>query len=112
MRQYEDVDWHMSYDEYKITIRVNSLKCKDIDYTEVIETITPIPYSDEDKNKMFEIRDSLMKKVYKEQKNRLSDAEFALDNFIKTNSGIWDLNDTKEFLMEYKNEVIKLLRCL
>lgn len=112
MKEYKDIDWSMTYDKYKTTIKVNSLKCKDIEYVETLQTTSPVPYNDEDKKKMFKIRDSLIKRVYKEQKDRLSDAEVALDNFIKTNSGIWDLNDTKEFLIEYKREIIELLKCI
>lgn len=33
-----------------------------------------------------------------------------LEEFIKNNSGIWDLTDVKEFLLYHKDEIIKLLQ--
>lgn len=49
-----------------------------------------------------------------EHKNKPSDAEVALDEFIGKNSWMWglDMTYTKEFIMEYKNELIELIKRL
>lgn len=33
-----------------------------------------------------------------------------LDEFIKNNSSIWDLNDTSEFIMYHREELLRILR--
>lgn len=33
-----------------------------------------------------------------------------LNEFIKKNSGIWDLNDTSEFIMYHREELLRILR--
>jgi hypothetical protein len=38
------------------------------------------------------------------------DVQKRLDDFISRNSGIWDLNDTSEFIMEYRKELLDLLK--
>lgn len=35
-----------------------------------------------------------------------------LDEYIKENSGIWDLTDVKEFLLYHKNDIIQILQRL
>ena len=41
--------------------------------------------------------------------NFINKAEMELETYIKENSEIWDLTDTKEFLLYHKNEIIKIL---
>jgi len=102
------VTWGITYDDKKVTIKVESLKCKDIKYKETYESKS-YPYSEEDMKQFLKIRDDLVTKVVKENRTRISDAEQSLTDFIKDNSSIWDLNDTKDFIMEHKKDLLKLI---
>jgi len=105
------VTWGISYDEKKVTIKAESLKCEDIKYIEIYESKS-YPYSEEDIKQFLKIRDDLVTKVVKENKTRISDAEKSLDEFIKANSDLWDLNDTKDFILKHKKELLKLISML
>lgn len=103
-----EVSWGISYDDTKVTIQAKSYKCKDIKYKETFISKS-YPYSEDDIKQFLKIRDDLADRVLEESKGRISDAEQSLADFIKYNSGIWGLNDTKDFTVAHKKELLKLI---
>ena len=102
------ITWGISYNETRVTIEAKSYKCKDIKYRETYISKS-YPYSEDDIKQFLKIRDDLADRVLKESKCRISDAEQSLDDFIKYNFDIWDLNDTKDFIVAHKKELLKLI---
>jgi len=103
-----EVSWGISYNETRVTIEAKSYKCKDVKYKEIYIS-NSYPYSEDDIKQFLKIRDNLADRVLKESKCRISDAEQSLADFIKENSNIWDLNDTKDFIVAHKKELLKLI---
>ena len=103
-----EVSWGISYNETRVTIEAKSYKCKDIKYKETYISKS-YPYSEDDIKQFLKIRDDLADRVLKESKGRISGAEQSLVDFIKENSNIWDLNDTKDFIVAHKKELLKLI---
>ena len=103
-----EVSWGISYDDTRVTIKAKSYKCKDIKYQEVYIS-NSYPYSEDNIKQFLKIRDDLADRVLEESQGRISDAEQSLDDFIKENSDIWDLNDTKDFIVKHKKELLKLI---
>lgn len=77
-----------------------------------------MPWHDEEQRSLCVyqggMKDTHVKKYLDCNKENIKDAtiapEMKLEKFIKDNSGIWDLNDTYEFIMEYKNELLELIK--
>jgi len=103
-----EVTWGIKYDDKKVSIEAKSYKCKDIKYRET-HISKSYPYSEDDIKQFLKIRDDLADRVLEESKGRISDAEQSLVDFIKYNSDIWDLNDTKDFIVAHKKKLLKLI---
>ena len=101
------INWSFSYEENNsVVVRVYSIKCKNIKYQEVyIPKSEERPFSQQDLEGMYKIRNKLIKTVSKETKNILSDAEQKMIDFIEKHPQKWDLN----FFRKHKRDLLYLM---
>jgi len=101
------INWSFSYKEdNSVVVSVYSIKCKSVKYQEVyIPKSEERPFSQQDIEGMNKIRNKLIKRVSKETKNILSDAEQKTVDFIEKHPEKWDL----KFIRKYKRDLVYLI---
>jgi len=120
MQEYKNINWGMSYNDSEVIIKVESLKCKDVQYKEIYNCKDKDErYSEYDIKEMLKIRDNLIKKVNKEHKNLRSDVKVNIDNFVEKYSNndrfikIHDIsNEVAEFIITHKKNLLELIERL